>query len=108
LKPVIAALPGCGGTQECSWRDAHRDPVRVVLGQPVGDLLRSSPTGAGGHDVTVDRPCSRVHLPGEGGGQVSRGFGVLGNQCRVLVDGSMGLDGAGPATMQCGAIRLQF
>jgi len=71
--------------QKGAGRDAHRWPIRVVVGEPVGDLSCPPPTGVRRGDVAVGRPGSGAHVPGEGRAQIPGRLQMLGDQRRILI-----------------------
>jgi hypothetical protein len=99
----VAAQSGASG-------DAHRDAVRIIVGQRVSDLACALPTQIRRPDVAVGRPCPGAHVPVEGGTQIPGGLQMLGDQSRVLVRRFRltFLDRCGESPVQFGAIGLEL
>ncbi len=85
--------------------DAHRQTIRRIGRQRIGDLKRTLPTELRGSDVTVDRPRACSHVPLVGGSEIAGGFQVFGDQCGVLV---ILIDRGGNALMQLCTIGFEL
>ena len=107
---AAATDPPRAAAQQGARRDAHRGPVGVVVGQPIGDLTGPPPTRLRRGDVAVGRPGSGAHVPAEGRAQIAGGLQMLGDQRRILVGRARIalFDRGGQAPVQLRAIGFEL
>ena len=98
------------GTQQGASGDAHRQPVRVVGAQRIGDPARPLPTQIGTRDIAGGRPRCGAHVPGIRGVQITGGLQMFGDQRRILVNRRRvtRFDCGRHPTVHLGAIRLEL
>ena len=73
------------GAQQLASGDAHRQPVRIVGGQRVGDPVGMFPTDRAAVMSRLVAPRCRAHVPAIGGVQITGGLQMLGDQRSVLL-----------------------
>ena len=93
------------GTQQGASGDPHRQPVRVVGGQRVGDLARPPPTQIRRRDIAGGRPRTRAHVPAIGGVQITGGLQMLGDQRGILIGQSGSRPSIAAPTRRCISAR---
>ncbi|BCI87486.1 hypothetical protein NIIDMKKI_26920 [Mycobacterium kansasii] len=78
--------PDSVAAQQSSWSYSHRDPVRDIVGQSVGNLAGPLPAPARRGLVANASPLTGAQVPDLGFAQVPGGLQMFGDQRRVLVD----------------------